>query len=72
MRDVDPVEELHRIRWQICKKAGGTPADYFRYYLELDKKNIAAKKAGKAAKPGSVKAVPGKRRRKPVNVAIAP
>lgn len=44
MKDVDPVEELHKIRREICKNAGGTPADYFRYYLEMDKKNAAANK----------------------------
>ena len=50
MKDVDPVEELHRIRRQICKKAGGTPADYVRYYLEMDREKVAAEKAAEAAR----------------------
>jgi hypothetical protein len=49
MRDVDPVEELHRIRRKICKKAGGTPADYVRYYLEMDREKVAAAEAAKLA-----------------------
>ena len=65
MEDVDPVEELHRIRREICKKAGGTPADYVRYYFELDKKNIAASKAAEATNPGKPDAVQTTPRRKP-------
>ncbi len=49
MKVVDPVEELHRIRRQICKKAGDTPADYVRYYLEMDREKGAAEKAAEAA-----------------------
>lgn len=64
VKDIDPVEELHKIRWEICKKAGGTPADYFRYYLEMDKK-IAADKAAEAANLREPKAVKSKPRRKP-------
>ena len=65
MKDVDPVEELHKIRRAICKKAGGTPADYVRYYLEMDKKNATASKAAEAAVPGKPKAASGKSRRQP-------
>ncbi len=65
MRDVDPVEELHRIRRQICKKAGGTPADYVRYYLELDREKVAASKAAEVeAKPAKTKTVQSKHSRK--------
>ncbi len=62
----DPiVEELHRIRWRICKKAGGTPEDYFRYYYEMDKEKVAARKAAEAgALPARTKAAPSKPRRK--------
>ena len=69
MKDVDPIEELHRIRRQICKKAGGTPADYVRYYFEMDKKDLAASKAGEAALPKKTKAAQGKPRRKPAKPA---
>ncbi len=65
MKDIDPVEELHKIRRAICKKAGGTPADYFRYYLELDKKNIAASKAAEAAASSKLKVAESKSRRQP-------
>ena len=66
MRDVDPVEELHRIRRQICKKAGGTPADYVRYYLEMDREKVAASKAAEAAaKPAKTKTVQTKKSTRP-------
>ncbi len=61
----DPiVEELRRIRWRICKKAGGTPADYVRYYYEMDKKIFGESNATEAAKPARTKAVQSKSRRK--------
>ena len=65
MKEVDPVEELHKIRKAICKEAGGTPAAYAQYYYEMSQKRLAA-----LAKP-TVKATvrnPGKRRRKVVAV----
>ena len=65
MKDVDPVEELHKIRRAICKKAGGTTADYLRYYLEMDKENVAASKAAEAAATGKPKAAQSKPRRQP-------
>jgi hypothetical protein len=61
----DPiVEELRRIRWRICKKAGGTPADYVRYYYEMDKKIFGESNATETAKPARTKAAPSKPRRK--------
>lgn len=69
MKDVDPVEELHKIRRAICKKAGGTPEDYFRYYLEMDKKIVAASKAVEAAAPSKPKPVQSKPCRKPAKPA---
>jgi hypothetical protein len=64
-KDIDPVEELHRIRRQICKEAGGTTEDYFRYYLEMDREKVAARKAAEAgATPARTKAVQSKPRRK--------
>ncbi len=63
MKDDDPVEELHRIRRQICKKAGGTPADYVRYYLEMDREKVKAAEAAKPAAKASARK-PGARRRK--------
>ncbi len=63
-KDVDPVEELHRIRKQICKEAGGTTEDYLRYYLEMDREKVAASNAAEAAKPAQTKAVQSKPRRK--------
>jgi len=66
MKEVDPVEELHKIRQAICKEAGGTPAAYARYYFEMSQKRAAAAQAPKkgkakpAAKTSTGKA--GKRR----------
>jgi hypothetical protein len=61
----DPiVEELRRIRWKICKKAGGTPADYFRYYYEMDQKIFGENSTADAATPVGTKAVSSKPRRK--------
>jgi hypothetical protein len=61
----DPiVEELRRIRWRICKKAGGTPADYVRYYYEMDKKIFGGSNAAEGALPARTKAAPSKPRRK--------
>ncbi len=48
MKEIDPVEELHKIRQAICKEAGGTPAAYARYYFELSQERIAAKKPAPA------------------------
>lgn len=68
MKDDDPVEELHRIRRQICKKAGGTPADYVRYYLEMDREKVkAAETARSGAKVSARK--PGARRKAKAVVA---
>ena len=65
MKDDDPVEELHRIRRQICKKAGGTPAAYVRYYLEMDREKVAADKAAETAPPPTKASArkPGARRK---------
>ncbi len=72
MKDTDPVEELHRIRWQICKKAGGAPADYVRYYYEMDKKIFGESNAAEAAASGTLKTVQGKPRRKSAKPAAKP
>ena len=67
MKEVDPVEELHKIRQAICKEAGGTPAAYARYYFEMSQKRVAAAKAPKkgnakpAAKTSTGKGKAGKR-----------
>ena len=60
----DPiVEELRRIRWRICKKAGGTPADYVRYYYEMDKKSSArASQLKRRSRPGQRPNPAGSRR----------
>ena len=65
MNDVDPVEELHKIRRAICKKAGGTTADYFRYYLEMDKEKASGSKDTKAVISGKPKAEQNKPRQQP-------
>ena len=65
MNDIDPIEELHEIRRAICKKAGGTTADYLPYYLEMDKKHVAASKAAEAAASSKPKATESKSRRLP-------
>ena len=68
----DPiVEELRRIRWRICKKAGGTPADYVRYYYEMDKKIFGESTAAEAAKPARTKAKPRRKSAKPAAKASA-
>lgn len=73
MKDVDPVEELHKIRWAICKKAGGTPADYARYYLEMDRERVAAEsKTAKAKAPKKPKAAQDKSQRKTTKPAAKP
>ncbi len=43
--DIDPVEEIHRIRKEMYAEAGGTPAAFARYLRELEKKR--ARKPGK-------------------------
>ncbi len=50
MKEIDPIEELHRIRRAICKEAGGTAADYIRYYMEMSKKRLAREKAAQKSK----------------------
>ena len=69
-KDVDPVEELHRIRKQICKEAGGTTEDYLRYYLEMDREKVAASKIAEAAKPARANTVQSKRSRKSTKPAV--
>jgi hypothetical protein len=64
MKEIDPVEELHRIRQRICKKAGGTPADYVRYYYEMDKKIFGESNTAEGVLPARTKAAPSKPRRK--------
>lgn len=36
--DIDPVEEMHRIRKQMYAEAGGTPAAFAQYLRALEKK----------------------------------
>ena len=50
MKEEDPIEELHKIRKAICEKAGGTPADYIRHYMEMSKKRVAKEKAAQKSK----------------------
>ena len=58
MKEIDPVEELHRIRRAICKEVGGTPEAYAKYYYDLDQKRLAAEKtASKKKKPRKPMAV---------------
>lgn len=49
-KDVDPVEELHKIRRAIWKEAGGTPDAYAQYYYEISQKRIVAGKTEKSPK----------------------
>ncbi len=67
----DIIEELHRIRWQIYKEAGGTPEAYARFYMKMGQERLAAEAkrrtaaatdaAKKRVKPAAAKAA--KRRR---------
>ncbi|MDR1534848.1 MAG: hypothetical protein LBU64_07100 [Planctomycetota bacterium] len=73
MKEIDPVEELHKIRGAICKEAGGTPAAYAQYYYEMSQKRLAADKAAQKVKEGPAKSKTkavanktGKRQRKVV------
>ena len=66
--DIDPVEELHRIRRALYKKAGGTPEAYVRYLLEQQKQYAdrlvdLSKPRRKAAKPAASNSTrkPGRR-----------
>jgi hypothetical protein len=36
--DIDPIEEIHRIRREMYAEAGGTPAAFVRYLRALEKK----------------------------------
>lgn len=58
MKEIDPVEELHKIRRAICKEAGGTPAAYAQYYYEMSQKRLAADKAARKGKKGPTKSEP--------------
>lgn len=49
MKEIDLVEELHKIRRAICKEAGGTPAAYAQYYYEMSQARLAADKAAQKA-----------------------
>ncbi len=46
--DIDPVEEMHRIRTEMYAEAGGTPAAFVRYLRALEKKR-ARRPAGQGA-----------------------
>ena len=49
--DIDPIEEIHKIRKAMYAEAGGTPAAFVRYLRTLEKKRIRqpAKPRAKAA-----------------------
>lgn len=55
MKEIDPVEELHKIRRAICKEVGGTPAAYAQYYFEMSQKRLAADKAAQKGKKSAMK-----------------
>lgn len=55
MKEIDPVEELHKIRKVIMKEAGGTPKAYAQYYYEMSQKRLAAGKAAQKDKESPVK-----------------
>lgn len=53
----DIIEELHRIRWAIFEKAGGTPEAYVRYYIKKGEERLAAEKAAKEAEEKRAKRI---------------
>ena len=55
MKEIDPVEELHKIRKAICKEVGGTAAAYAQYYYEMSQKRLIADKASQKAKKSPAK-----------------
>ncbi len=57
MNEDDPVEELHKIRQAIWKKAGGTPEAYAQYYYEIGQRRLAVSKATCKDKALSAKAI---------------
>ncbi len=63
--DIDPVEELHRIRRKLYKKAGGTPEAYIRYFMEQQKQY--ADRLVDFSKPETAQSKP---RRKPAKAAV--
>lgn len=55
MKEIDPVEELHKIRRAIMKEAGGTPKAYAQYYYEMSQKRLADSKAAHQGKESPAK-----------------
>lgn len=62
--DIDPIEEIHRIRKAMYAEAGGTPAAFVRYLRALEKKR-AKQPAKRAAESPARKAT--KRRKTAVS-----
>ena len=62
--DIDPIEEIHKIRKAMYAEAGGTPAGFVRYLRALEKKR--AKRPAKRAAAAPVRNVDKRRK------AIAP
>lgn len=58
--DIDPVEEMHRIRAEMYAEAGGTPAAFVRYLRALEKKR--ERKPGRRDASGPSRATPRRRR----------
>ncbi len=49
--DIDPIEEIHKIREKMYAEAGGTPAAFVRYLRALEKKRT--QKSAKRTVPAS-------------------